>query len=369
MSAIFDVFQFVLKLFLRFSVTSFFLLRINYKAVMKVHTIQKLCYAETADNSNFRVPYLIKNIFFWLFIFLFSSFADSISVNAQVQNDSIYFKQGVENLNRQDFAAAVRSFQTALQSSPGDDKARRGLAIALIGVDKFPEASREIAKLLAKFPNDLDLLEMAAQNFWRQKRFSEAEIVLRRRLNLGKERADLWVLLGDALDAQKKTSEATAAYENAVKLEPESIDLRYALGSLYWKQLRYEEAEKVFLEILRRQPDEPRASFNLGDIYLTNGNAAKALPLLAKAAKAFPDEYDTRLAFGRALAEVKKFEQAIAELQFAVKLRPEIVDGYFQLGRALQRAGRREEAKIAFTKAQDLQKAKRASENVTNTKN
>ncbi len=336
---------------------------------MKKHTIQKLCYAELADNSNFRVINLTKNIFLWVFFFLFIGFGNSSSVNAQIQNDSVYFKQGVENLNRQDFAAAARSFQTALQTAPGDHKARRGLAIALIGVDKFPEASREIAKLLAKFPNDSDLLEMAAQNFWRQKRFSETEIVLRRRLNLGKESAELWVLLGDALDAQKKTPEAAAAYENAVKLTPESIDLRYALGSLYWKQLRYDEAEKVFLEILRRQPDEPRASFNLGDIYLTNGNAAKALPLLEKAAKAFPNEYDTRLAFGRALAGVKKFEQAIAELQFAVKLRPEIVDGHFQLGRALQSGGRREEAKAAFVKAQELQKVQRASEKVTNTKN
>ncbi|HXG83724.1 MAG TPA: tetratricopeptide repeat protein [Pyrinomonadaceae bacterium] len=336
---------------------------------MKKQTIQKLCYAERADNSNFRREYLIKDIFFLISIFLFIGFSNSFSVKAQVQNDSIYFKQGVENLNRQDFAAAARSFQTALRVSPGDDKARRGLAIALIGVDKFPEASREIAKLLARFPNDSDLLEMAAQNFWRQKRFSETEIVLRRRLNLGKENAELWVLLGDALDAQKKTPEAAAAYENAVELEPESIDLRYALGSLYWKQLKYAEAEKAFLEILRRQPGEPRASFNLGEIYLTNGNAAKALPLLEKAAKAFPGEYDTRLALGRALAGVKKFEQAIAELKFAVKLRPEIVDGYFQLGRVLQSGGRREEAKAAFAKVQQLQKAQRATENVTNTKN
>lgn len=336
---------------------------------MKAHKIQKLNYSEFADNSNYRAGNLFKNIFLQLFIFLFFVFGNSFSINAQAQNDSIYFKQGVENLNRQDFAAAARLFQMALQASPGDDKARRGLAIALIGVDKFPEASREIAKLLARFPNDTDLLEMAAQNFWRQKRFGETEIVLRRRLKLGKEQAELWVLLGDALDAQKKTPEAAAAYENAVKLEPESIDLRYALGSLYWKQLKYEEAEKVFLEILRRQPDEPRASFNLGDIYLTNGNAAKALPLLEKAARAFPDEYDTRLAFGRALAGVKKFEQAITELQFAVKLRPEIVDGYFQLGRALQSGGRREEAKAAFVKAQELQKAQRATEKVTNSKN
>jgi tetratricopeptide (TPR) repeat protein len=321
---------------------------------------------DKANYSNFRFECFARSLsvlaFICIFIFL-------ICLSVQAQTDSNYYRQGLDNLNRQNFAAAVLSFQTVLKVSPTDDKARYGLAIALIGVENFPEASRQIAILLVRSPKDPNLLEMAAQSFWRQKRFAEAETVLRRRLNLGDERAELQALFGDVLDAQKKTAEAASAYEKAVKLAPDSIDLRYALGSLYWKQVLYDAAEKEFLEILRRQPNEPRASFNLGDIYLSSGNAAKALPFLETAAKAFTNEYDTPLALGRALLALKKFEAAIAELQIAVKLRPEIVEGYFQLGQALQRFGRREEAKIAFTKAQDLQKAKRASENVTNTKN
>ncbi len=333
---------------------------------MKPTFDQCICYMDKANRFNFRFEYFVRSLSVSAFIciFIFSGCPP-----VQAQTDSNYYKQGLDNLNRQNFAEAVLSFQTVLKVSPTDDKARYGLAIALIGVENFPEASRQIAILLVRSPKDPNLLEMAAQSFWRQKRFAEAETVLRRRLNLGGERAELQALFGDVLDAQKKTAEAAAAYEKAVKLAPDSIDLRYALGSLYWKQVRYDAAEKEFLEILRRQPGEPRASFNLGDIYLSNGNAAKALPFLDAAAKAFPNEYDTRLAFGRALLAMKKFEPAIAELKIAVKLRPEIVEGYFQLGQALQRIGRREEAKIALTKAQDLQKAKRASENVTNTKN
>jgi len=278
-------------------------------------------------------------------------------------------QKGFQLLQSEDFQSAAASFSAILRAEPENDKARLGLAIALVGLDKAAEASREIAKLLARSPKDMKLLEMAAQTFWQQKRFTETEKVLKRRLDLGDAAAEWWALYGDALDAQKKTIEAVVAYEKAVKAKPDSINYRYALGSLYWKQFRYDDATREFTEILKRQPNEPRASFNLGDIYLTNGNAEKALPFLEKAVKAFPNEYDTRLALGRALLALKKFEPAIAELRIAVKLRPEIIDGFFQLGQALQRSGRREEAKIAFTKAQDLQKAQRATENVTNTKN
>jgi len=331
--------------------------------------LPNIFYAETDVCSNRRRSCIVKNLTFCLAVTVFSTFIFTFSAKAQVQTGSNYYQQGLENLNRQDFAAAARFFQIALQTAPENEKARRGLAIALIGIEKFPEASRELAKLLAHSPRDPNLPEMAAQSFKQQNRFDEDEIVLRRRLNSGDERAELWTLLGDVLDVQKKTADASTAYENAVRLAPDSIDFRYALGSLYWKQIRYDAAEKEFLEILRRQPNEPRASFNLGDIYLSGGNAAKALPFLETAAKAFPNEYDTRLTLGRALLALKRFEPAIAELQIAVKLRPEIVEGFFQLGQALQRVGRREESKIAFAKAQELQKAQRASENVTNTKN
>lgn len=277
-------------------------------------------------------------------------------------------QEGLNLLQNQNFESAVIKFQAILQAEPNNDEARRGLAIALVGVEKFAEASREIAKLLAQSPKDVKLLELAAQTFWQQNRFAETEAVLKRRMILGDARAEIWALYGDALDAQRKTIEAVSAYENAVRLDSDSIDFRYALGSLYWKQVRYDDAKREFLEILRRSPKEPRASFNLGDIYLTNGDAAKALPLLEISAKVFPNQFDTRFAFGRALLAVNKVESAIAELQSAIKLRPEIAEGYYQLGLALQRSGRRAEAKTAFEKARELQKAKRKSEGLSNPK-
>ena len=249
------------------------------------------------------------------------------------QTDSAaQIQKGFRYLQSEDFQTATATFSAVLRAEPDNDKARLGLAIAFVGVEKFAEASREIAKLLARSPKDIRLLEMAAQTFWAQKRFAETETVLKRRLNLGEAAAEIWALYGDAL------------------------------GSLYWKQIRYDDATREFLEILKREPNEPRASFNLGDIYLTNGDAAKAIPFLETSAKKFPDEFDTRFALGRAYLAVKKYPQAITELEVAVKLRPEIAEGFYQYGLALQKTGRREEAKIAFKKTQELQDTKRLSE-------
>ena len=293
-----------------------------------------------------------------LSIFIFAQ------INYSQVDYSVQLKVGLEYLKAGNFQSAYKSFKEILDKDSPNDQAQRGLAIALIGLDKFPEASREIAKLLVRSPKDINLLEMAARTFWQQKRLVEAEIVLKRRLDLNAENSELWALYGDVLDAQKKTDQAIPAYQNAVSLNPDSITLRYALGSLFWKAIRYDDAEKIFLDILKRQPNEPRASFNLGDIYLTNGEATKAVPLLKVAVAEFPNEFDTRFALGRAYLATNQTDLAITEFESAIKIDNQISEGYFYLGRALQRAGRKEEAKKAVVKAQELQKQKLASESL-----
>lgn len=303
----------------------------------------------------------MKNLLTKIYFIFFAAILATAPVYSQI-DDGERIKAGFQSLQSEDFQMAAQTFSALLRVAPENDKARLGLAIALIGLDKPAEASREIAKLLVRTPKDTKLLEMAAQTFRQQQRFVETEKVLKRRLDLSDAGAEWWALYGDALDAQKKTTEAVAAYEQAVKKSPDSIDYRYALGSLYWKQIRYDEATREFLDILRREPDEARASFNLGDIYLTKGEAARAIPFLETALKKFPDEFDTRFALGRAYLAINKYPEAIEQFEIAVRLRPEIAEGFYQLGLALQKSGRRTEAVEAFKKTKELQKSKLDSE-------
>lgn len=335
---------------------------------IKLNFIRRLSGAFQSDNFKYDFPRSARDLSVWLALFVIFCFSFSAPVTGQTESNKNYFERGSEDIKRQDFASAFNSFREALKISPEDENSRRGLVIALIGVEKFQAASREIALLLARHPKDEKLLELAAQSFMVQKRFAEAEIVLQRRLAAGNEKAELWAQFGDVSDAQKKTAEAVAAYQKAVELDPESNTFRYALGALLWKLIRYDEAEAVFLEILRREPREPRASFNLGDIYLTRGDAKKAIPFLEIAAAAFPNEFDTHFALGRAYFAVENFDKSIEELSQAVKINDQIAEGFYHLGRALQKSGRTDEAATALKKARALQNAKRESENIENRK-
>lgn len=276
--------------------------------------------------------------------------------------DGPYFNIGLTLVKSSDYAGAIAPLQKALRIQANNEAARRALVAALIGSERFREASRDIARLLAQAPHDGGLLELAAQSFIRQNRYAEAVLVLRRRLDLPNDTSQLWAQFGDALDGAKRTPEALDAYRKAVDLDPASALVRYGLGYLYWKLYRYDDAERELTEVLRRVPGDPRSAFTLGDLYLTRGDANKALPFLKTAAEAYPNEFDTRFALGRALMLMGNLEHGIEELRAAVNLENSIADGHFHLGRALMRSGAKEEGKLELEKAQALNDKKREAE-------
>ena len=273
-----------------------------------------------------------------------------------------HFNTGLTLTRQGDYTSAVSSLRKAISMESSNDGARRALAVALIGMQRFQEASREIAQLLFRFPEDAALLELASESFMRQRRYVEGAITLERRLKLPKQTSFLWAQYGDALDGSGRTTEAVEAYRKAVEMDPESTLLRYGLGYLYWKLYRYDDAERELLEVLRAAPKDPRASFTLGDLYLTRGDAQRALPLLEAAREGYPNEFDTRFALGRALLITGNTDGGIAELRAAVKLDETIADGHFHLGRALMKAGLQEEAKVELDIAKKLHDKRRDAE-------
>jgi len=276
--------------------------------------------------------------------------------------DGPYFNLGLLQVKSGNYAGAIPALQKALRIEPKNNGARRALIAALLGTERFREATREIAYLLAEAPRDPDLLELSAQSLMRQRRYAEAVLVLRRRLDLANETSQLWAQYGDALDSAGRTPEAAEAYKKAVVLDPVATLTRYGLGYLYWKLYRYDDAERELKEVLRRDPKDPRAAFTLGDLYLTKGDARTAIPFLETAAAFYPNEFDTRFALGRALLLTGNSERGIQELRAAVKLDDTIADGHFQLGRALIKAGAKEEGKLELEKAQALHEKQREAE-------
>ena len=218
----------------------------------------------------------------------------------------------------------------------------------------------------------LDTLAAAAPR-WAAPRVRAAELALeaadadkaalhfRAALDLGDDRASLWLRYADALTAKPDPSAASAAYQTAVAADPSSMAARLALAYHHFNNQQYDGARPALEAILRDSPGDPSAQLPLAEIRLYDGDLEAALGLIDSALAALvaasspaagagadgPDPTDLdplrTLQFGASrlrgqiLLKLGRVEEAAYVARALLQDQPRNLDARFTLGTALLR--------------------------------
>jgi tetratricopeptide (TPR) repeat protein len=187
-----------------------------------------------------------------------------------------------------------------------------------------------------------------AQSLAKKQKAAEAEVHLRKAVEIYPKFAAAWFELGNALQAQKKTEEARTAYEKSIEADPKFIGphlslLQLAMNSRDWEQIaarsetvlklnpfsypqvwfvhgaaaynlgRRDEAEKSTREAIRLDPNHrnPRAYSLLAHILADKGDYAGAL-----------DQMKGYLSFAPDAPDADTVKKQIVELERLVAARP-----------------------------------------------
>ena len=113
-------------------------------------------------------------------------------------------------------------------------------------------ALREYSTLLARAPNDPDLLLGRAQVYSRQERWAEAERDLRAAAQTAPKYADLWAALGNVARWSGRPLEAIGPYREALRLQPSDHETRLGLVQALRAAGQRAEAERM-LDDAQRQ--------------------------------------------------------------------------------------------------------------------
>lgn len=247
-------------------------------------------------------------------------------------------------------AEATAAYLEALKLQPDSTTARLNLALNYLRLDRFADATREFAALVAREesaaaspPNPFQQapvgleVERYARSLRREEAqyFALARLFLRHRLP---EAARMILAVG---------TQALA----------ESSLLHYALGWSLQELGRFEEAQQSFRRALALRPDYFECCLRLGYSDLTLGNYAEARETYGRCVEMDRQNYSAHYFLGIVLArgESPRLEEAIAHLEHAVKLAPHSRDARLHLGRAYATAGRDAEAlrELRIVVAQD----------------
>lgn len=245
---------------------------------------------------------------------------------------------------------------------PSSLQASTLLMLALFGQEKYAEVTPIAEKLLSTTPDDALVLETAGRSYFNLHDYKNATRTLQRRLTKKPETAELYLMLGQALDNAGDGESAIAALEQAIALSENAPlpDEHFDLGYILWKQRQFDRAEAEFRKELSRAPDHAPSTYYLGNIALERGDVKNAVSLLESAARAIPEDFAVHYDLGKALLQSGQISDAIEALGTAITLNPKKADAHYQLGLAFKRANRDDDAKREFETARKLNDEERA---------
>ena len=213
-------------------------------------------------------------------------------------------------------AAQAEAFRTlAKLDRASDPAAARDALVAALKLSSETPADLLLTAQIAEANQDTELAQTAYQRLLAGRPTPE----LAAAANAG---------LAELLLKQKKYPEAEPLLKSALERDPRDAGLNAQLATALLGQGKSDEALPV-LEMLRQlEPANAAVDQMLADAYAQAGHPEKADPIYAKMVQAHPENEDLLAQQGENLLREKLFTQAQAVLERAVQLKPDDGDAW-----------------------------------------
>lgn len=169
---------------------------------------------------------------------------------------------------------------------------------------------------------------------------------------------------GAALLGQYQYTGAAEAFEQVLALAPgwQTARFNLALALLNMQEdtgaeENLKRAKDAFESILADDPDNLHSRFCLGLYYQHAGDNSQAMKCFEAVHRADPKDPHVAYKYAETLISLDQKEPAITILEQILELDPGFVSAVYRLATLYQRSGRRDEAKILFTRFRELKGA------------
>jgi tetratricopeptide (TPR) repeat protein len=225
-----------------------------------------------------------------------------------------------------DYPSASEALRKALELQPDNAEIKRALAQNLLFAEKYDEALKAYADIVADDPKDWQSQLRISQIYRQKKDFVKAREASAKALAIEPKNLEVQYNEVNILDAEGKTNEAIAALKDLVATTTKRTYssgeksnralLLERLGLMQRNAEKFEDAITTFRQIADLDSSlAPRAFAQIVDTYRVSKNYTKALQEADAAAKQYPSDRVLVSVRASILAEMGRTDDAAAELK------------------------------------------------------
>ncbi|HEY6922632.1 MAG TPA: tetratricopeptide repeat protein [Steroidobacteraceae bacterium] len=272
------------------------------------------------------------------------AFSQALKTNPALQTARAFLPLSLAGANRCE--EAVSGLRSEFASNP-DVKLQRILGLSLqrclIQTNQQAEADKVAQQLLARYPDDVDVLYEAGQMYGKL-----SSSIYLRLMQIAPHTARGYQLMAEVSAAQDNWPAAMNSYRHALKLEPglpgahlrlAVLMLEHPAGPDDWKQA----LDELNAE-LRLDPASAEAEYEIGEAYRKHSQSGAAIAAFRKAMQLDPRFAEPRLGLAKVLREQHRTQDALAVLEPARDSAPTNAAVHFLLAQLYRETGRAAEA-------------------------
>ena len=253
-------------------------------------------------------------------------------------------------LNQDD--AARDTFSTLLLPLFGEkSEAYADAANIYLNLNRTDAALDWIRQGLEEFPDNTEMLDMAAYCLGNAGKYREAAAYLRRVIDLDPYHDRAWIELGTLYFAMEEYDNAISCYDYATAINDDDTDAWKCKGDAYYAQQAYGKAAECYLR--PADYNGARSASQLlaaADCYIQMDEYPEALSLFREILAMQPESSEAMEGVGLCEVVLKHGRSGIRYLRKALDINPESERAWFFLGQAYMDSGRVRSAIGAFSK-------------------
>ncbi len=275
------------------------------------------------------------------------------SIQSFDRNSLSQFKLAQVYFAQKKYPAALASYQKVLTLKPLSIEALTGLTETFLSMGEARQASAELDKLLVKYPENIELLNLRGFLYRSQQQFADAEKLFSRIIELKPNVDSAYRNLALVYLMQNQLEKAKQAYQAGLNAIPDNLNLLLGLAELHDKSAQTGLAIEMYSRVLQIAPDSQMAANNLAVLIANTSDDPKRLNEAYALVKIFKDAKEPALldTFGWLSFLNGEVNDAISALEKAVELNSTIAEFHYHLGMAYAAKNRNDDAKSALKKA------------------
>ncbi|UCD84139.1 MAG: tetratricopeptide repeat protein [Deltaproteobacteria bacterium] len=237
------------------------------------------------------------------------------------------YKKAEELRVQDDNEAAVKLYQKAVKSYPGNPWGRSNLSILYSALGKYDLASMEgRSSDLPEAHLNLGIIYFA------QGEEDQAVSECKKAIELNPDFAEAHYNLGFIYTYQGKYEQAVIELKRAIEIRPYYADAYAALGFVYFNQKKYKQAVEELNQALKFNPNSAETHYLLGTIYENIRRYRSAFSEYKKALKYNRRFAEAYFSIAGIYERFRRYDRAIKLYQVSIKLERNYAEAYHKVG-------------------------------------